>query len=81
MAKETYESTLAKLEKIVDKLEDDNIDLDQALSSFEQGIKLSKQCVKTLDEAKKRVEILIKESHDLFKTEPFSFDDEDDESL
>ena len=78
MAAEKFETTLARLEKLVERLEDENVDLDEALKAFEEGIKLSKQCVAKLDEAQKRVEILLKESDELFATEPFDAGEEDE---
>ena len=76
MATEKFEKSIARLEAIVDKLEDENVDLDDALKAFEEGVALSKSCMKKLDEAQKKVEILLKESADLFTTEPFAVDDD-----
>ena len=78
MPGEKFEATLTRLEKLVERLEDEEVDLDEALKAFEEGIKLSKQCVAKLDEAQKRVEILLKESDELFATEPFAAADEDE---
>jgi exodeoxyribonuclease VII small subunit len=78
MAAEKFETTLARLEKLVERLEDEDVDLDEALKAFEEGIKLSKQCVAKLGEAQKRVEILLKESDELFTTEAFEASEEDE---
>jgi exodeoxyribonuclease VII small subunit len=79
MATEKFETTLARLEKIVQRLEDETVDLDEALKAFEDGIRLAKQCVTKLDEAQKRVEVLLKESDEMFATEALETgDDEDD---
>ncbi len=60
MPKEKYEDALNKLEKIVTKMEAGNISLEESLKLFEEGIRLSRFCNQKLDEAEKRVEILMK---------------------
>lgn len=60
MAEMKFEEALKRLEKIVDDLEAGNIPLDEALEKYEEGIRLSKQCAKKLEVAKKKVEILLK---------------------
>ena len=61
MAKEKFEEALNKLEKIVSKLEKGDIPLEESLKLFEEGIRLSRFCNQKLDEAEKRVEILLKD--------------------
>ncbi|MGN0149624.1 MAG: exodeoxyribonuclease VII small subunit [Clostridia bacterium] len=56
---EKFEESINKLEEIVRQLEDGNVSLDESLSLFEQGIKLSKSCQKMLDNAEKKVSVLI----------------------
>ena len=77
MEKLKFEKAIEKLEKIVEELENGNLSLDDALNKYEEGIKLSKFCSKKLDEADKRVEILMKTSNGHFETEPFSITDEE----
>lgn len=55
----SFEQTMQKLEEIVKELESDKLDLDTSVSKFEQGMELSKQCSKILDDAEKRISILI----------------------
>lgn len=55
----TFEESITQLEEIVSKLESSNVTLDESLSLFEQGIKLSKSCQKMLDDAEKKVSILM----------------------
>jgi exodeoxyribonuclease VII small subunit len=55
-----FEEALKKLEKIVQDLEDGDLPLDEACEKYEEGIRLSKACAKKLEQAKKRVEILLK---------------------
>ncbi len=57
--KKTFEDSVAELEKIVAQLEGGDVTLDESLTLFERGIKLSKSCQKMLDEAEKKVSILM----------------------
>jgi exodeoxyribonuclease VII small subunit len=59
MAKEKFEDSLEKLEDIVKKMEAGDLPLEEALKSFEEGIKLIRSCQTKLDEAQRRVEILL----------------------
>ncbi len=72
MAKERFEDALNKLEKIVSQLEEGDISLEDSLKLFEEGIRLSRICNQKLDEAEKRVEILIKGDDGTSKTKEFS---------
>jgi len=71
MAKERFEDALNKLEKIVSKLEEGDIPLEESLKLFEEGIRLSRFCNQKLDEAEKRVEILLKGKDGILKTQTF----------
>ena len=71
MAKEKFEEALNKLEKIVSKLEKGDIPLEESLKFFEEGIRLSRLCNQKLDEAEKRVEILLKDKEGVLKPQPF----------
>jgi exodeoxyribonuclease VII small subunit len=71
MPKEKFEEALGKLEKVVEKLEAGDISLDESLKLFEEGIRLSRFCNQKLDEAEKRVEILLKDEEGRLKAEPF----------
>ncbi|MCG0274986.1 MAG: exodeoxyribonuclease VII small subunit [Thermosediminibacteraceae bacterium] len=61
MAEYKYEDALARLEEIIEKLEMGNLSLEESLTLFEEGIKLTKICTKILDEAEGRVQVLIKD--------------------
>jgi exodeoxyribonuclease VII small subunit len=71
MPKERFEDALNKLEKIVAKLEEGDIPLEESLKLFEEGIRLSRFCNQKLDEAEKKVEILLKEKGGTLKARPF----------
>ncbi len=72
MPKEKFEDALDKLEKIVSKLEEGDIALEESLKLFEEGIRLSRFCNQKLDEAERKVEILLKGKDGT--TKPFPFD-------
>ena len=57
--KNNFEDTIKQLEEIVKELESDELDLDSSVEKFEKGMQLSKQCTKILEEAEKRITILI----------------------
>ncbi len=60
MSKEkSFEESLNELEQIASKLESGDLGLDEAIKEFENGIKLSKECSKKLDEAEKKINILV----------------------
>lgn len=54
-----FEDALSELEKIVQQLEGGELSLDESLSMFEQGVKLSRLCHQRLDEAEKKIEALL----------------------
>jgi len=60
MAEKKFEEALTKLEEIVRKLECGDLSLDESLKAFEEGIRLSGFCSRKLDEAERKVEVLIK---------------------
>jgi exodeoxyribonuclease VII small subunit len=71
MPKEKFEDALNKLEKVVSKLEEGDIPLEESLKLFEEGIRLSRFCNQKLDEAEKKVEILLKGKNGILEPHPF----------
>ena len=57
--KKSIEKSLTELERLVEELENGDLELDQALKKFEQGVKLSRECQKTLEEAEMKIKILM----------------------
>lgn len=53
-----FEKSLKELEQIVRELESGDVNLDQSLKKFEQGIELYKKCRSTLENAEKKIKIL-----------------------
>jgi len=74
-----FESALKSLEDIVVQLEAGDLTLDQALELFEEGIKVSRFCSSKLEEAERKVEVLIKAADGTLKEAPFSEDIEGNE--
>ena len=66
-----FETALKRLEEIVKKLENGELSLDSALELFEEGIKLSRFCHTKLEQAERRVEILLKKADGKLVAEPF----------
>lgn len=54
-----FEDAITKLEEISKELESGKLGLDESVTKFEEGMKLSKMCTKMLNEAEKRINILI----------------------
>ena len=76
MAVEKFETALKKLEDVVRKLEGGELSLDDSLRAFEEGVKLAGFCSRKLNEAEKRVELLIKQKDGTFSQEKFRLEDE-----
>jgi len=76
MAEKKFEAALARLEEIVQELEKGDLPLEQSLKFFEEGIKLSRICNKRLEDAERRVEILLKDKGGAMKAEPFEEEEE-----
>jgi exodeoxyribonuclease VII small subunit len=75
-----FESALKSLEDIVVQLETGDLTLDRALELFEEGIKISRFCNSKLDEAERKVEILVKAADGSLKETAFSEEPEGPES-
>lgn len=61
----SFEEMIIELEDIVKSLEKDNLNLDESINKFENGMKLAKDCNKKIEEAEKRITILMNENGDL----------------
>ncbi|MFA4909742.1 MAG: exodeoxyribonuclease VII small subunit [Desulfobacteria bacterium] len=79
MPEQKFEDAVKKLESIVTRLEDGDIPLEESLKLFEEGVKLSRFCSKKLDEAEKKVEILMKDKDGRLKPQPFDVKEEEGE--
>jgi exodeoxyribonuclease VII small subunit len=76
--KKTFEASLGELEAVVRQLENGDLPLDESLSVFEDGVKLSRECRERLASAERRIEVLMKDNDgnmvlsDLDETSPKS---------
>ena len=61
----SFEDQLMRLEAIVEQLETKEAPLEESLGLFEEGIKLARGCQQKLADAKKKVDVLIKETGEL----------------
>jgi exodeoxyribonuclease VII small subunit len=73
----SFESSLAKLEAIVDRLEEGDLPLEGALEAFEQGVALTRRCADQLETAERRIELLVREGGN-WVTRPFEETEETD---
>lgn len=72
MAKQdNFETALHTLEEVVDRLENADLSLEEALSIFEQGVKSAARCQKLLEAVETQVEVLLKKQDQTFTTEKF----------
>ena len=58
----SFEAALKRLEEIVQRLERGELPLEESLSLYEEGIRLSRVCHTKLDEAEGRIELLLKDA-------------------
>ena len=65
MANTKFEKNMSDLENIVTELEKGDLNLDESISKFEEGIKISKECNKILEEAEKKITILLEKDGDV----------------
>lgn len=57
-----FEKTMKQLEELANELEKGDLPLDKSVAKFEEGMKLSKACIEMLEEAEKRISILLQEN-------------------
>jgi exodeoxyribonuclease VII small subunit len=76
-AETSFESGLERLEAIVDRLEQGELPLEEALAAFEEGVALTRRCAGQLEVAERRIEELVKDG-DNWLARPFEAADEDE---
>jgi exodeoxyribonuclease VII small subunit len=72
-----FESALQRLEEIVKRLESGDLPLASALELFEEGVTLSRFCHTKLEEAERKVEILVKKGDGEMERKPFEPEQEE----
>jgi exodeoxyribonuclease VII small subunit len=71
----TFEESFGELSSIVERLQAGELPLEETISLFEQGMRLSFECERFLDEAGRRVEVLVEREDGRLETEEFDEDD------
>ena len=61
----SFEENMERLEKIVTELEKGDLNLDDSVKKFEEGINISKKCNDILEKAEKKITILLKTDDDI----------------
>lgn len=74
--KSTFEDNILRLEKIVELLEKGEAPLDECITLFEEGVKLSKDCIDMLDTAEQKIKLLTDNSNGNYTESDFVSDGE-----
>ena len=69
--KKSFEEQISELENIINELENGNLNLDDSVVKFEEGMKISKECNKMLENAEKKITILLNDENGEKKEENF----------
>ena len=77
----SFETQLASLERIVRELERGDLPLERSLELFEQGVKLSRECQERLNEAERRIEVLLRGPDGAPLVAPFGADEFEGEEV
>lgn len=72
----TYEESMKELEQVVKALESGDLTLDESIKKFEKGMELSKHCSTLLEEAEKKITVLIEKEDGSMEAEPFELTEE-----
>ena len=70
-----FEHSLAELQTLIERLETGELSLEDSLSTFEQGIRLSREGQRALTQAEQKVQLLLERNGEVEET-PFSTDDQ-----
>ena len=62
---ENFETKIESLEKIVGELEKGDLSLEDSVNKFEEGMKISKECSELLEDAEKRISIILEKDGDI----------------
>ena len=69
-----FEQSLAELQQLVERLESGELSLEDSLSAFEQGIRLTRECQAALGQAEQKVQMLVERDGEA-QNLPFEADD------
>lgn len=65
----SFEKAIEKLDEIVSSLEKGNLNLEDALKAYEEGVKLSQYCNKILEDAEGKISMIMKEDDSYKETD------------
>ncbi len=76
-----FEQSLEQLEKLVEQMEAGDLSLEESLTTFEKGIKLTRECVQALAQAEQKIKLLLEENGEVQAVDfaPERDEDEDEE--
>jgi exodeoxyribonuclease VII small subunit len=69
----SFETSMLRLETVVERLEDGELSLEDALRLFEEGVALTRQCGERLSDAERRIEVLMQQGGE-WSARPFAAD-------
>ena len=72
VADPSFEANLRQLEQLVQQMEQGELTLEQSLSTFEQGVALTRACQKALDQAEQKVNLLLQDENGAVSRQSFT---------
>ena len=75
MKAKTYEESMKELEQVVKDLESGELSLDESIQKFEKGMDLSKYCSSLLEDAEKKITVLLEKEDGEVVEEPFQIEE------
>ena len=69
---ESYDAIVARLERVVGELESGQLSLEQSIEKFAEGVRLAKDASRKLEEAERRVELLVRSADGEDEAVPFA---------
>ncbi len=76
MGEPTFEEALSQLEALVARLEGGDLPLEEALRAFEEGVRLTRLCAQRLEDAERRVHLLMRTPEGVEQEVPFDLGNE-----
>jgi exodeoxyribonuclease VII small subunit len=77
--RQSFEEDMAKLEALVEELEQNELGLEESIKAFEEGMKLTRELMKSLEKAQERVRKLTRTEQGAFELEDFGTADDDEQ--
>ncbi len=68
---EAYDALVARLERVVAELESGQLSLEHSIEKFAEGVKLANEATRKLDEAERRIELLVRNADGSEEEVPF----------